>query len=419
MSAFTLQIDKEGVGNLLFDMPNASVNLLSTPMLMELSTLLDEIATNKDIKAMLITSAKKGIFIAGADISEIEGLTDEDEAYDKVRQGQMILAKIAALKFPTIAVINGACLGGGFELALRCTYRICTENSQTKIGLPEVNLGVLPGFGGTQKLKQLIGPAKALELILAGKVINGAKALKLGMVDICVPEGYLDFRIMPFVKQILTSQGRESVMKRRHKKGFVEKFLPSMIWRVATKTVMKKSKGHYPAPLSIIKLFKKTQVMPINLALNHEARAFAKLAVTPESKNLISLFYVLEGIKNEKPLVSKEEMIPLNITSIVGGGVMGGGIVWLLSKIDLLVRLKVRGFPQAGHTMQAVAKAYDALKKRRRLNSREIDMKMAHISYGTDYKSLQHSDLTIEAIVENIEAKQECYGELEAVMRED
>ena len=419
MASLKLNVPKSGIATLTFDMPSSKVNLLSTEVLLELDALLDDLIKRDDIKVLLFESAKENIFIAGANIEEIKALKTEDEAYEIVRKGQMILARIRVLPFPTVAVIDGACLGGGFELALRCDFRICTENSATKIGLPEVNLGVLPGFGGTQKLKELIGASKAIELILGGKVINGKKALKLGMVDACVPQGYLEFKLESFVEQILDTEGKSKILAKRHKLTFVERFLPFLIWKFALKTVMAKTKGQYPAPLAIIKLFKETQNLPINEGLNCEARHFSKLAVTPISKNLISLFFAIEGIKNEKLSVPKEELLPINIISVVGGGTMGGGIVWLFAKINKSVRLKVRGFKQAGATIASVAKSFEAIRKRRRLTAREVDMKMTRISYGTDYQSLQQSDLIVEAIVENVDAKQESYEKLEEVLSKE
>ncbi|HIC45069.1 MAG TPA: fatty-acid oxidation protein subunit alpha, partial [Sulfurimonas sp.] len=189
MKAFTYEL-KEDIATLCLDLEDSSVNILSFEVLKALDTKLDELHKNTSIKLLKITSAKEGVFIAGADISEIEGLRDEKEAYALVREGQHIITKISELPFATVCIINGACLGGGLELALACDYRLCTQSSKTKIGLPEINLGILPGFGGTQRLRKLTGLSKALELILGGKILNGKKAEKLGIVDACVPLGY-------------------------------------------------------------------------------------------------------------------------------------------------------------------------------------------------------------------------------------
>lgn len=415
---FTLTID-DGIATLVFNIPDSKVNILNHQSMDELEKHLDSFKKNTEIKVLRFVSAKKDIFIAGADITEIRSLDDCDTAYDVVRRGQIILEKIAYLPFPTIAVIDGACLGGGFELALRCTYRIATENKATKIGLPEVNLGVIPGFGGTQTLQALIGPSKALELILGAKYINGAKALKLGMIDACVPQGYLDFKLDAFTKAILNPITRDAILKKRYQFSMVERLFPWLITGVAYKTVMQKTKGKYPAPLAVIEVFKKTNGMDTTRALEFEANTFSQMVVTPESKNLISVYFAIEAVKNEKPLVDKEALLSIRFTSVIGGGAMGGGIVWLFAKMDLLVRLYARGFDKAAQTLQHVAKSFELLKKRRSLNAREVDMKLSLISYGTDLSSFGHSDLAIEAIVEDVAAKKQTFKDLEAVMRED
>lgn len=410
---------ENGIATLLFDMVESKVNVLNHVVMDELDHHLESLKNNGDIRVLRFLSAKKDIFIAGADISEIRSLEDQESAYDVVRRGQLVLDKISHLPFPTIAVIDGACLGGGFELALRCTYRIATENKATKIGLPEVNLGVMPGFGGTQTLRDLIGPSKALELILGAKQINGAKALKLGMVDACVPQGYLDFKLATFTHEILDLRKSDAIIKKRPKLTLVERLFPWIITMVAKKTVMQKSKGKYPALLAVIDVFDKTRRMSASRALEYEARVFCRLVVTPESKNLISLFYAIEAVKNEKFLVAKEDLIPVKFTSVIGGGAMGGGIVWLFSKMDLLVRLYSRSYDKAAQTIQHVYQSFDFLKKRRRLTPREIDMKLSLISYGTDFSSFSHTDLALEAIVEDAASKKETFNQLEKVMRPD
>lgn len=276
MKHLKLNID-DNIAELIFDMQDSNANLLTTDVLCELEDSLDDLVKKTDIDILFIKSAKKDIFIAGADIKEIESLQDEEDAYKKVRRGQIILRKISILPFTTVAVIDGACLGGGLELALNCDFRLATQGSKTKIGLPEVSLGVLPGFGGTQTLKHLIGEQKALELILGSKLLNGAKAEKLGVVDFSVPNGYLQFK--------LKSMSENKIISKKYKKSFLERFIPSIIYSFAKKEVMKKTKGKYEAPLSVIKLFQMTRGLPINEALEAEARAFSKLAVTDTSKN--------------------------------------------------------------------------------------------------------------------------------------
>ncbi len=418
MSAFKLE--KNGIyADLVFDTPSLDVNLLSSKVLEELNTLLDELKKDNNIKLMFIKSAKKDVFIAGADISEIKELRDEDAAYEIVRRGQMIIRKISTLPFISVAVIDGATLGGGLEFALNCDYRLATQNEKTSIGLPEVNLGVLPGFSGTQVMKNTIGTQKALELILGSKLLSGAKAEKLKLVDWCVPKGYLDFKINSLKTELLDAKLKAKIDAKKYKKTFFEKYLSNVIFHFAHKTVMQKTKGKYEAPLKVITLFKETQGMNIDEALSMEARYFAQLSITSTSKNLINLFFISEDLKKDSGVDENVETLKLNNTAVIGAGTMGAGIVWLLSKIDLNVRLKTRGYKQIADAFKVINKSYDAIMKRRRLTQREVDLKKDHITFDTEFRGFEYCDLAIEAIVENVEAKKDIYKILEDKMEDE
>lgn len=415
MKTFDVDIDN-GIATLCFDLEGSPVNILSSDVLRSLGAKIDELNKNQDIKLLKFTSAKEGVFIAGADISQIEGLRDEEEAYDLVREGQQVLSKISALPFPTVAIIDGACMGGGLELALCCDYRLATEGPKTKIGLPEVNLGVLPGFGGTQRLKRLTGLSKALELILGGKILNGKKAHKLGIVDGCVPQGYLEFKEKSFCEQVLNEP--EKIVAKRKQGTLLDRFLPFVVFTYARKDVMAKTKGKYPAAIAILDLFEATKDKGVEEGLEYEARAFSKLVVTDISKNLIGLFYASEALKKERGVKRKVNPIPINLINVIGAGVMGSGIIFQFSKIGKLVRMKVRRYEQAAEAMTSIQKVYDAIMKRGRLSSHEIGIKMGHISYTTEFDGFKHCDLALEAIVENKEAKQELYAQFEDIMDE-
>ena len=176
--SFLLNIEKNGVANLIFDLQNEKVNKLSSLAMTDLERAISVIDGNKAIRVLVITSAKANNFIAGADINEIKSINNREDALQKVKRGQDILNKIANLKIPSIAVINGSCLGGGLELALACSYRVAIINKKTILGLPEVNLGIIPGFGGTQRLPKLIGLKNSLNLILSGKSIDAKLYIK-------------------------------------------------------------------------------------------------------------------------------------------------------------------------------------------------------------------------------------------------
>jgi len=413
MQAFTYK-NEHGIANLCLDLEDSNVNILSFEVLKALDTKLDELYKADDIEVLKITSAKEGVFIAGANISEIEDLRDEEEAYALVREGQRILSKISALPYPTIAIIDGACVGGGLELALCCDYRLATENTKTKIGLPEVNLGILPGFGGTQRLRRLTGLSKALELILGGKLLNGKKAEKLGIVDACVPVGYLEFKEKSFVDTVLNHPHK--ILAKRNGGSVMDRYLPSVVFSYARKNVMAKTKGKYPAAIAILDLFEKTQKKEVPEGMEFEARAFSKLAVTDISKNLIGLFYASESLKKETGVKRKANPISISMINVIGAGVMGAGIVFQFSKIDKHVRMKLRRYEQAGEAMKSVFKVYEGFIKRRRLTKNEVGQKLARISYTTEFNGFKHCGLALEAIVENTQAKQELYAQLEDKM---
>ncbi len=187
-NAFHFETLDQNIGLLTFDLPGEKVNKFSTPVMMEFNSLLDELKEKTELKCLLIMSGKKGIFIAGADIKEIENIYDPEPGYDVSRKGHQVFDKIAALPYPTVAVIDGASMGGGTEMSLACTYRLATDNPKTKIALPEVNLGIFPGWGGTQRLPRLIGLQRSLDVILTGRVLDGRRAVRYGIADKLIPK---------------------------------------------------------------------------------------------------------------------------------------------------------------------------------------------------------------------------------------
>ena len=215
MKYFRKNIDKRGIATLTFDTPDSQVNVLCFDALYELEQQLIEMHDDKRIKALFIESSKEHIFIAGADIKEIKAFKNSFEIIEKLQHGQEIFNRLENLPFPTVAVINGACLGGGLELAMACDYRLASNDDHTRIDLVEVSLGIIPGLGGTQRLPKLVGFAKAIELITASKRLKGDKALKLGLVDASVPSGYLGFKKDEFVKEILADTLGSKVSKIR------------------------------------------------------------------------------------------------------------------------------------------------------------------------------------------------------------
>jgi 3-hydroxyacyl-CoA dehydrogenase/enoyl-CoA hydratase/3-hydroxybutyryl-CoA epimerase len=424
INALSLTIDRNGVANLAFDLPNEKVNKLSADVMGELEKALNVIDGNKAIRVLLITSLKKDIFIAGADITEIRGLNSKDDAIRKVSRGQEIMNKIAALKIPTIAVINGACLGGGLELALACKYRIAVVNPKTSLGLPEVNLGIIPGFGGTQRLPALIGLQESLKMILSGKAVDANKAYKIGLVDDLAREEFLENRLSLFVTEILQARAlqideRNSYLEKRvqaNKKRFVFEsifFGKYLISYFAKKDLINKTKGKFPAPLAALDVIARTYGKNIKKGLEIELEEFSKLAIGDVSKNLIEIFFINEELKKDSGVDSEVLASEVNEAALVGAGVMGGGIAWLFSNYDINIRIKDITQNAIALGYNQVAKIYNQLKKIRKYSESQVNIKLTKITSSLDYTAFDKVDIVVEAVVENMNIKKKILSEVE------
>lgn len=407
------------IGFIEFDQKDSKVNLLTMAMVQRLDALLEDIKNTSHLKALVILSNKKDVFIAGADIKEIESITEVKDGREKSRSGQKVLNKLEDLKIPTIAVIDGVALGGGCELLLACDYRLATFNEKVKIGLPEVNLGFVPGFGGTYRLPRLVGLMHGMKMILSGKPVDGAKALKIGLVDKLFPQNGLLDQVDDFIGDILDGKTISDKYKRRKKaKGLAALFGNSLIMEYlvfsqSRKSVMKLSKGFYPAPLKIIDVVAETYYVQRTEGLDIESKAFGELAITEISKNLVKVFYLSE--KYRKLTVDDAEKIkPVRITKcgICGAGIMGGGIAQLLSYKGIWVRLKDVHHAAIGQGFTVAAKLYKQSVKKRRMTKAQAYQSMARITGTLDYSGFRNADIVIEAVVEKMEVKRKVFKEL-------
>ncbi len=263
--AWTLTIDKQWIAWLTFDMPGEKVNTFSERTLNELDALLDELAINEAIKAVVIRSGKADCFIAGADIEELARIRTPQEAKEKAEAGHAVFGKIAELPVPTVAAINGSCLGGGLEMALACDYRIVTDHPKTARGLPEVNLGILPGWGGTQRLARLLGLGRALPMILTGRPMPGRKAHRIALADAIAAPEFFEDETRRFVDRIVTRTGRREIaQQRKRRQPRWLRFLCAtpmgrrLVFHQARRQIMQKTNGLYPAPLKALEVVAKT-----------------------------------------------------------------------------------------------------------------------------------------------------------------
>ncbi len=412
---------KDNIGVIEFNQPDSKVNILTAEVIRKLDAILGKIKADDSLKALLITSGKKDVFIAGADIKEIEGITESKDGEMKSRAGQDIFNTLEDLSIPTVAVIDGVALGGGCELALACCYRVATFNAKVKIGLPEVNLGIIPGFGGTYRLPRLVGLTQSLKIILAGKVVPGQQALKIGLVDRLFPQTNLENSVHEFVNGIAGSVKRKKNFHRKQKglSAFLDRrwIGQRLIFNQSRKSVLKLTKGFYPAPLKALDVIQKTLRVKRSVAMRVEAKVFSELAVGDISKNLVGVFYLSEKYKRLSPpecegLTPK----PINKCGVVGAGIMGGGIAQLLSYKDIAVRLKDINYEAIALGLKSAHKVFEQAVRRRKLKKAQAEVKMAGITGTVDGSGFSNVDCIIEAVVENMEIKRQVFGEMDRII---
>ena len=410
MSNMTLEI-KQNIATLTFDLQNEKINKLSFEILKEFKEILNTIENDSSIKALVIDSAKKNIFIAGADIKEIEKLKDEKEVYEALMEVHEIFNKLENLQIPTIAYINGACMGGGLELALACKYRVLSTNEKTKLAFPEIKLGIFPGFAGTIRAPKLIGLVNALDLILTGKTIDAKKAYKIGLADMIFDDAQKEFMLEGFIKKAIYG-----ILKKRV--GFhILNYAPlnEIIFNKALKGLEAKVNKDFKAPYKALEVIKATINKELEDAIKIEAKEFSKLAVSKESKNMIKLFFLFEKLNKNYTKTSN----PISNAIVLGNGVMGKGIIWLFSKYLDDVRIKIRDISQANEIIKDVSKIYDYLVKTRKMTKNQAEFKLNKISYTQDFIGFKNFDFIIEAIVEDENIKKQTYKEIENVANEN
>jgi len=419
-AALTLDVSGDGVAWLVFDRPDSKVNLLDEPTMQRLEELLgelEELARTNAVRAVIVRSGKDGSFIAGADVNAIVAITDPAEAEAKARAGQRLFRRLEQLAVPTIAAIDGICLGGGTELALACTYRLASERPETKIGLPEVQLGILPGFGGTTRLPRLIGLRAASDVILTGRNLDARKAQRIGMIDEAVPTPALYQRAEAVARAYM--QGRPP--ERRDRRDTATKLLEStppgrrVLFSQARKQVMKQTKGHYPAPLAALQVMKSSVGLPIDAALDVEARAVGTLVASDVSKNLIHVFQLMEAAKKAMP--SGATARDVDRAAVVGAGVMGGGIAQLLATRGIAVRMKDINNAALSSGLHHARELFDRAVSRRRLTRREANHQMDRIAPTLEYSGFGQVDVVIEAVVERMDVKKQVLADVESRTR--
>ncbi|MCG3759485.1 fatty acid oxidation complex subunit alpha FadJ [Vibrio cincinnatiensis] len=410
--AFRLKIDDQHIAWLAIDVPGEKMNTLQAAFAQEMQDVFKQLdEQKKQLKGLIIYSLKPDNFIAGADVRMLDACRSASEAQSLATQGQQMFQQLEAFPFPVVAAIHGPCLGGGLELALACDYRVCSDDDKTRLGLPEVMLGLLPGSGGTQRLPRLIGLLPALDLILTGKQLRANKAKKLGVVDACVPESVL----LDVAQRFITDKGKKRgkvTLSVKEKLMANTGFGRKVIFDQARKKTAQKTRGNYPAADAILEVIETGLDKGFKAGLAKEATRFGELVMTPESKALRSIFFATTEMKKEYGSDAKPRDIER--VSVLGGGLMGAGISHVsVAKAKLPVRIKDVSNDGILNALSYNYKLFDKQRKRRIISKSQLQSQMMKLSGGTNFTGFQHLDVVIEAVFEDLPLKQQMVAEVE------
>ncbi|KAJ0394326.1 hypothetical protein ATCC90586_001832 [Pythium insidiosum] len=417
----SIESSNNGVAVVRLDDKTSKVNTLNAKMTDEFVQMLDTVDKDPSIKSVVLISGKPGCFIAGADIAQLRACQSEAEVKALSSNGQQFMNRISNSKKPFVAAIDGSCLGGGLEVALACHYRIASQSKKTKLGLPEVQLGLLPGAGGTQRLPRLVGLRTSLDMMLTGKNIKPEKAKKMGLVDQVADPFALEGAAISAAEQLASG----SLKPKKKSKDLVGRILEdtplrSVVFQKAGEAVDKKTGGHYPAPKLILESVQAGLDGGLSKGLEVEASNFAKLGMTNEAKALMSIFFGSTALKKNRYGSPKE---PVKTMAVVGAGLMGAGIAQVSAAKDIRVLLKDRDAAAASRGENYVRDNLEQKVKRRSMTTFERDAVMANVVPLSDdddvWKAhMRSADLAIEAVFEDMSLKHRVIKDLEQYLPE-
>ncbi len=406
-----LHLDEQALAWITFDDPERRHNVLTEDVMRRFASLLtrvEEEARQGRLRALVVRSGKRGSFIVGADIGAIRSLESPEQGMQAARFGQHLFQVIERLPIPTVALIDGLCLGGGLELSLACARRVASDDPRTLLGFPEVLLGILPAWGGTTRLPRIVGLRRALELTLTGQRVTALKALEMGIVDELVPAG------LP--EEAIRAAALAAVKARRRRKGMLRHVLEGspparrLILASARRRVLARTRGHYPAPLRIIAVLASSSGNAVDQAMGFEAQALGELIVSPASKNLVHLLHLRQqarkplGPEIDRPAESTEQL------ALIGAGTLGRAVAELAISAGIRVRL-------TDVDPGVVSLALGSVKGRLDREGRADQMRL--LSGGTQLQGLETVDLLLEAVPESFQLKKSVLSEVEKLVPHD
>ncbi len=422
--AFHVATNAKGVMTVAMDVPQRPMNVFTQSVMEELEAIVSEIESRSDLRLIVFRSGKESGFLAGADVRDIASINGPAQAGRLIDAGQQLFHRVDHLKTPTLAVIHGPCLGGGLEWSLACDYRIARDNSSTKIGLPEIKLGVIPGWGGTQRLPRQVGLVQSLGMILQGKTVSAHTAAKIGLIDRAISPDDWEDGVERFIEEVLRGDIRTKLPLRKRAQRYLEftKLGRSWILRKARAKIHSKAEQYPALPAAIHAI--ETGLQKQGAGYVTERSEFVKLLATPTCRSLLNLFFARESARDIKTWATRADRADIHFheirhVGVIGAGAMGAGIGQFAAVrgYDVAFREVDESAAQTGRVR--VAKLMATYADRNRLNAderRELDER---ILMSTDDDAIVLSDLVVEAAVERIDIKQQIFARLDALVATD
>jgi 3-hydroxyacyl-CoA dehydrogenase / enoyl-CoA hydratase / 3-hydroxybutyryl-CoA epimerase len=425
VSPFSLKVRPDGVAVVTYDVPSEAVNTLKSSFADDFAKLFEQIEREPVIKAAILVSGKADTWIAGADIEMLKGTTTARDAEAICRAGHKAILRVVDASKPVVAAIHGAALGGGFEVALACHGRILTDSKKTVLGLPEVQLGILPGINGLQRLAEKAGLQVALDHGLTGKNMRASKAKSLGIADDVVPQPILEETAAAFALKLAaagTPFKKRPPTKTKDLKSAISRAALEdnplgrrVLFKQAKAALLKKTGGHYPAPERILEVLRTYAEEGFAASKEVEAKAFGELVVSSVARKLMEIFFATTALKKDTgvddPSIKARKVEHI---SMLGAGLMGAGIAYVSIEGGYDVRLKDRDDASVAKGVKYVADIIDERVKKKQVTRIERDQKLSRLTATTDYTGLKKCDLVIEAVFEDLSIKHRVLAEVEA-----
>ena len=403
------------------DAPGAAVNTLSPALAGEFEDVFRRAQDDALIKGVVLISGKSENFIAGADIEQFPQLKTAAAAEAISQMGQGMLRRLELLRVPVVAAIHGACLGGGLELTLACRYRVCTDHPKTTLALPEVQLGLIPGVGGTQRLPGRVGLQAALDMILTGRSVRAKRALQMGLVDEMVHPALLREIAVERARAISAGTLKPSRSGRTSPTSLLLERNPigrSVVFKKARESVMEKTAGHYPAPLAALDAVQAGYARGFDEGLKEESKLFGEMAMTEVSRQLVFLFFASNSLKKDPGVDHGGDIRPREIhtLAVLGAGFMGAGIASIAVQQGTSVRLKDTDTTRIGKGLASVRGVLQERLTRRQITRQQLDDYMSLVGGTTNYSGFESADLVIEAVFEDLALKHRVLEEVEPAL---